>query len=178
MNRVSARVSIAARPLECADAFSVYLLGKLKIMREIFRSSATWKWLLVGLGLVALVIAARAFPLLDWVKSLAQWAQGFGTAGALIYGIVFGLISVLMVPCLPLTIMAGFTFGMFNGLLAVIFGISLGAAGGFLFARYLARGAVAEKSRGIRASARSTKPSLATAGRSSACSGCAPCRSA
>ncbi|HEY0368302.1 MAG TPA: TVP38/TMEM64 family protein [Chthoniobacterales bacterium] len=95
--------------------------------------------------MLALLIAAREFPLVDWVKSFAQWAHHFGTPGALIYGIVFGLTSVLMVPCLPLTIVAGFTFGMWNGLLAVSFGIAIGAAIGFLFARYAARGAVAQR---------------------------------
>lgn len=114
-------------------------------MREIFRSNTTWKWLLLGLAMVGPVVAARIFPLLDGVKSFAEWARGYGTLGALIYGAVFGITSVLMVPCLPLTIVAGFTFGMFNGLIAVMVGIALGAAAGFLFARYLARGAVAQK---------------------------------
>jgi uncharacterized membrane protein YdjX (TVP38/TMEM64 family) len=93
----------------------------------------------------ALVIAARAFPLLDWVKSFAEWARAFGVIGSLIYGVVFGIISVLMVPCLPLTIVAGVTFGLFNGLLAVMLGLAFGAAAGFLFARYAARGALARK---------------------------------
>ena len=113
-------------------------------MREIFRSTVTSKWLLVGAAMLALVVAAREFPLLDWVKTSAAWAHNYGTAGALAYGIVFGIISVLMVPCLPVTIVAGFTFGMFNGLIAVMSGIAIGAAVGFLFARYLARGAVAQ----------------------------------
>ena len=112
-------------------------------MREIFRSSATWKWLLVAAAMLGLVVAAREFPLLDWVKSFGTWAQNFGMSGALIYGVAFGVVSVLMVPCLPLTIAAGFTFGMFNGVVAVMSGIALGAAVGFLVARYAARGTVA-----------------------------------
>ena len=112
-------------------------------MTGFFRSATTLKWLLAGIAMLVLVIAARTLPLVDWVKEFAQWANDFGTLGALTYGIVFGVVSVLMVPCLPLTIVAGFTFGMFNGLIAVMSGIALGAAAGFLFARYAARGAVA-----------------------------------
>ena len=113
-------------------------------MRQLFRSTATWKWLLLGAALVGLAFAAREFPLLDWVKNFASWAQNFGLAGALIYGVAFGLVSILMVPCLPLTIVAGFAFGMFNGVLAVMSGIAIGAAVGFLFSRYAARGAIAQ----------------------------------
>jgi uncharacterized membrane protein YdjX (TVP38/TMEM64 family) len=113
-------------------------------MRDFFRSAGFWKWAVAGAALTALIIAARAFPLSESVTEFAEWARNFGTAGALIYGVVFGIVSVLMVPCLPLTIVAGFTFGMFNGLVAVMFGIALGAAVGFLFARYAARGAVAQ----------------------------------
>jgi len=111
-------------------------------MTGFFRLAGRLKWLLVGVVLLTLAVAARTLPLLDWVKAFAAWANDFGTLGALIYGVVFGGVSVLMVPCLPLTIVAGFTFGMFNGLVAVMFGIALGAAGGFLFSRYAARGAV------------------------------------
>ena len=114
-------------------------------MREIFRSSTTWKLVVFGAIMLGLVIAAREFPLLDWAKWFATWAREFGIFGALIYGVVFGLVAILMVPCLPLTIMAGFTFGWFNGVVAVMLGIVIGAAFGFLFARYAARGAVAQK---------------------------------
>jgi uncharacterized membrane protein YdjX (TVP38/TMEM64 family) len=114
-------------------------------MREIFRSSTTWKLALIGLVLVGLVLAAREFPLLQWAESFAAWARNFGIIGALIYGVFFGIISILMVPCLPFTIMAGFTFGWFNGVVAVMLGIAIGASFGFLFARYAARGAVSEK---------------------------------
>ena len=114
-------------------------------MKEIFRNTATWKWVLLALIMIGGVIALRMFPVLDWVKAFAAWAREFGIAGALIYGVVFGLISILMAPCLPLTIIAGFTFGWFNGVVAVMVGITIGAAVGFLFARYLARGSIAQK---------------------------------
>lgn len=95
--------------------------------------------------LVVLVIGARMFPLLEWLKSFAQWAEKLGTAGALLYGVVFGLMSMLMLPSIPFTIVAGFAFGMVKGVISIMFGIAIGAALGFLFARHAARGAIAQK---------------------------------
>ncbi len=96
------------------NAFYVYR-ETAQSMREILRSPATWKWALLALVLVAVVIGARMFPLLAWVKSFAQWAEQLGTAGALLYGVVFGLMSMLMLPSIPFTIVAGFAFGMVKG---------------------------------------------------------------
>ncbi len=114
-------------------------------MSATLRSTVTWKWALLALMLVAAVFAARMFPLLEWVKSFAQWAEQLGTAGALLYGVVFGLVSMLMLPSIPFTIVAGFAFGMVKGVISIMFGIAIGAALGFLFARYAARGAIAQK---------------------------------
>ncbi len=114
-------------------------------MKEIFRSATTWKFAVIAILLVGMVIAARIFPLLGWTKSFAQWAGQLGTAGAVLYGIVFGVTSMLMLPSIPFTIVAGFAFGMVKGVVAVMIGITIGAALGFLFARYAARGAVAQK---------------------------------
>ena len=114
-------------------------------MKEFIKSIGVWKLALAGLLFVAFVVAARYFPILDWIKAFGLWSQQFGFAGALIYGVVFGVAAILMVPCLPLTLLAGFAFGLPRGLLAVMLGIAIGAAGGFLIARYLARDTVSKK---------------------------------
>jgi len=114
-------------------------------MSAILRSTATWKWVLLVSMLVAVLFAARIFPLLDWVKSFAQWAEQLGTIGALLYGVVFGLVSMLMLPSIPFTIVAGFAFGMVKGVISIMFGIAIGASLGFLFARHAARGVIAQK---------------------------------
>lgn len=114
-------------------------------MKDFLKSIGIWKLALVACLLVGVVVAARYFPILDWLKAFGLWSQQFGFAGALIYGIVFGLAAILMVPCLPLTLLAGFAFGLGQGLFAVMLGIAIGAAGGFLIARYLARETVSEK---------------------------------
>ena len=94
---------------------------------------------------MAMLAAIVVFPVLDWVKAFGEWSAQLGFAGAVVYGVVFGIAAILMVPCMPLTIFAGFAFGMFSGLLAVLIGIAIGSAFGFLFARYVARDVVSQK---------------------------------
>ncbi len=113
--------------------------------KELLKAIGIWKLALVGIALLAMLAALRFFPVLDWIKAFGEWSAQLGFAGALIYGVVFGLAAILMVPCLPLTIFAGFAFGMFSGLVAVWIGIAIGAAFGFLFARYVARDVVSQK---------------------------------
>ncbi len=108
-------------------------------------SRPLWHWLLLGAAALAFLVAARFLPLLTWIEIFRLWAQQFGLAGPFIYGAVFALVSILLLPVLPLTLLAGFTFGFWGGLFAIMFGIMLGAAFCFLFARYVARAAVAQR---------------------------------
>lgn len=117
-------------------------IGKLKAL---LRSRQMWQLAALGLFMVAALLVARQFPVLQWIETFRLWAAQFGLLGIFMYGTVFGLATILMLPCLPLTILAGFTFGMGGGMVAVYTGIAISAAFGFLFARYVARGAVAEQ---------------------------------
>ncbi|MFN2507715.1 MAG: TVP38/TMEM64 family protein [Chthoniobacterales bacterium] len=117
-------------------------------LKPLFRSRPMWKLAALGVFMLAALIAARELPLLEWIERFRLWAAQFGVAGIFIYGAMFGVVTILMLPCLPLTILAGFTFGMVGGLVAVFFGIAISAAFGFLFARYVARGAVVQQIEG------------------------------
>ncbi len=110
-----------------------------------FRSPQFWKWIGLGFALLALVLAARFLPVMEWMETFRLWAKSFGLAGIFIYGAVFALISIVLLPVLPLTLLAGFTFGVLGGLTAIMFGIGLSAAFCFLFARYAARETVARQ---------------------------------
>ena len=114
-------------------------------MKAVLRSRQMWQLAALGVVMVIALLVARQFPVLQWVESFRLWAVQFGILGIFMYGAVIGVMTMLMLPCLPLTILAGFTFGMGGGLVAVYTGIAISAAGGFLFGRYVARGAVAEQ---------------------------------
>ncbi|MDQ3415120.1 MAG: TVP38/TMEM64 family protein, partial [Verrucomicrobiota bacterium] len=57
-----------------------------------------WKWIALGLGLVALSVAVSFLPIGEWVKTFTNWIRGLGVAGAFIFIGVYGLASVLFLP--------------------------------------------------------------------------------
>lgn len=120
-------------------------MSVIESIKDLLKAIGIAKLALAGVALVLMLAAMWFFPVIDWMKAFGEWSSQLGFAGAVIYGIVFGIAAILMVPCLPLTIFAGFAFGMMNGLISVWIGIAIGAAFGFLFARYVARNAVSEK---------------------------------
>lgn len=114
-------------------------------IKSILSSRQTWRYAALALGLAAAFVALRQLPILEWIETFRLWSAQFGAFGIVIYGVLFGIAAILMVPCLPLTLLAGFTFGWLGGLTAVMIGIAIGAAFGFLAVRFFARGAVAKK---------------------------------
>jgi uncharacterized membrane protein YdjX (TVP38/TMEM64 family) len=103
---------------------------------------AAWKWIALGAVVIALFVAARLLPVATWLKSFSAWAGSFGPFGFVVFVLVYTLATVLFVPGWPLTVGAGFTFGLLIGTAAVSLGSILGASLAFLIARFLARGAV------------------------------------
>jgi uncharacterized membrane protein YdjX (TVP38/TMEM64 family) len=112
---------------------------------ELLRSKTTWRLAALALLGIAALVAARQLPLMEWIHSFREWSAQLGPLGPVVYGVIFAVAASLMLPCLPLTIVAGFTFGWFGGSVAVMLGIALGAAFGFLVVRFSARGAVAKR---------------------------------
>jgi uncharacterized membrane protein YdjX (TVP38/TMEM64 family) len=101
-----------------------------------------WKWIAAGVAVVAVVAAVRLLPVRDWLASFQGRVQGLGPAGMVLYGAVYVVAAVLFVPGLPLTLGAGFLFGLGRGIVLVSAASTVAAALAFLIARYFARGAV------------------------------------
>jgi uncharacterized membrane protein YdjX (TVP38/TMEM64 family) len=96
--------------------------------------------LIGGLVLLAgIVLALRFLPIGDWLQGLVDYFAALGPWGIGLFAIVYALAAVLFVPGSALTIGAGAIYGLGWGFVAVSAGSTLGAAGGFLVARYLAR---------------------------------------
>jgi len=98
-----------------------------------------WKWIAIILVVAALFIAARLLPLAEWLTAFSEWAGNLGAIGFLLFVLVYVLATILFVPGWPLTVGAGFTFGLLAGTAAVSVGSTLGAACAFLIARFFAR---------------------------------------
>ena len=87
----------------------------------------------------ALMVAARMLPLAEWLTVFNAWVQGLGSAGLLIYSLVYALAAVLLLPGSILTLAAGAAFGLLPGFGSVLLGATAGAALAFLVSRHLAR---------------------------------------
>ena len=89
--------------------------------------------------LVAIIVALRFLPLSDWLQGLTDYFAALGPWGIGLFAIVYALAAIFFVPGSALTIGAGLIYGLGWGFVAVSAGSTLGAAGAFLVARYLAR---------------------------------------
>ncbi len=100
------------------------------------------KWIALGALVIVLLVAARLLPVTSWLKSFSAGAGNLGPLGFVVFVFVYALATILFLPGWPLTVGAGFTFGLFIGTAAVSLGSILGASIAFLIARFLARDAV------------------------------------
>ncbi len=98
-----------------------------------------WKWIALTLIVAALIVTARLLPVVDWLKSFNDWVGHLGPLGFVAFVAIYALATVFFVPGWPLTVGAGFTFGLVLGTAAVSLGSTIGAALAFLIARSIAR---------------------------------------
>ena len=101
-----------------------------------------WKGVAIGIGVAAIVVAARLLPVQVWLKSFETWVKGMGPAGMVLYGAVYVAAVLLFVPGILLTLGAGFLFGLGWGIVVVSAASTVAATLAFLIARHLARDAV------------------------------------
>ncbi len=98
-----------------------------------------WKLIAAGAGAVALVAAWHFLPLRVWFKTIETWTDGLGGFGPILYGLLYLVAEILMVPGAILMIGAGYLFGTTVGMAVVWPAATLAAAISFLVARHLAR---------------------------------------
>lgn len=98
-----------------------------------------WRWILGMIALVALLLAAQKFPVHDWLDSAAAPLRDLGALGVVLYGLISFLVAMFCLPCMPLTLAAGYIFGLYPGVAAVHTGYTLAAACGFLVGRFAGR---------------------------------------
>jgi uncharacterized membrane protein YdjX (TVP38/TMEM64 family) len=111
------------------------------------RPVAIWKPIAFTTGLVVFAILMRLFLPENAVESLREHIRGVGAWGIAIYGVVYVLGTLAMVPGWILTVAAPALFGFGPSLIIVSIASTTGAALAFLVARYLARPAVAALAR-------------------------------
>ncbi|MBV9009489.1 MAG: TVP38/TMEM64 family protein [Verrucomicrobia bacterium] len=103
---------------------------------------SSWKWITIAAVVVCLLAAARLLPIVEWLRSFSAWSAKLGAFGFFAFVVVYALDTILFLPGWPLTLAAGFTFGLLLGTAAVSLGSILGAALAFLLGRFVARGMI------------------------------------
>jgi uncharacterized membrane protein YdjX (TVP38/TMEM64 family) len=78
----------------------------------------------------------------EYLKALQTWIRGLGYWGPLVFILLYAVTTVAALPGSVMSVFAGAVFGPVVGVVAVIFGATLGAGLAFLVARYFAREAV------------------------------------
>lgn len=97
------------------------------------------RWISVLLILAGLMIAASTLPLERTLDQLARFIKELGPWAPAFYALLYAVATLLMIPGFLLSPIAGFSFGLLGGTIAVSIGSTTGAALAFLVARYLAR---------------------------------------
>lgn len=96
-----------------------------------------WKWVSGVLVLIALIVGWFFLPVKEWSDSFQSWIEDLGAWGVLIFGVVYIVATVFLVPVSVLTVVAGLAFGLVIGFPLVVVSATIGATLAFLVARYL-----------------------------------------
>lgn len=104
------------------------------------------QWAAVLLGALAVgvvVLAGRQFAPL--VPAFANWMEGLGWAGPLLFMLVYAVACILLLPASVFTMIAGAVYGVGWGTLYTVVGALTAIAVAFLISRHLARDAVGRR---------------------------------
>jgi uncharacterized membrane protein YdjX (TVP38/TMEM64 family) len=91
-------------------------------------------------GLAVLFVLVRAGG--AYVPAFAEWVNGLGFWGPLVFMFGYAVAAVALLPAFLLTLAAGAIFGIVRGGFYVFVGAVLGSSGAFLISRYVARGLI------------------------------------
>ncbi len=103
---------------------------------------AALRFLLVAVALMALLAGLRWRAPRLLLDRLVDAFAALGPSSIPLFAAVYAVAAILFLPGSALTVGAGFVYGLFWGSVAVSAGATLGAAGAFLVARYVARARV------------------------------------
>lgn len=95
---------------------------------------------LVIVGLAVLVVLGRQAG--GYIPVFAQWVNGLGVWGPIVFIVGYTVATVAFVPGSLLTLAAGAIFGLAQGTVYVFVAAVLGSSAAFLVSRYLARATI------------------------------------
>lgn len=105
------------------------------------------RWAAIAAIVISLVMIARQLPVGQAVEAMKGWIEGLGVLGPVVFGAIYVVATVLLLPASAFTIAAGIIFGLLWGTITVSISATTAAAVAFLIARYAARDRVAAMAR-------------------------------
>lgn len=118
-------------------------------VRKPSTTAARWKWLVVGIVILAGVVLGFYFHLpgrvQDVMKSILDQIKPLGFWAPVLFVLLYIISCVAMVPGSVLTLGGGAIFGLVEGSIYVSIGATLGATAAFLTGRYFTRDWVTAK---------------------------------
>jgi uncharacterized membrane protein YdjX (TVP38/TMEM64 family) len=96
-------------------------------------------WIAAVVALTAVILLSPRIDAKQWIDTLGGFVQRLGTAGPLLYAVLYVVVAVLAGPAWLASMTAGFVWGTWKGLLMVTIGATAGAAAAFSLARHAAR---------------------------------------
>jgi uncharacterized membrane protein YdjX (TVP38/TMEM64 family) len=111
----------------------------------VIRHLCSWRLIVVLAG-AALAVCLLAFvPVGRHLESARAWIESLGGWGLVFLAAVYVPACVLLVPGTPLSLLAGYLYGVVPATIAISIGSTLGASAAFWVGRTLARGWVEAK---------------------------------
>lgn len=88
---------------------------------------------------ISLVLMLRRLPIAPALEVLQVWAAGLGMWGPFVFGVLYVVVSLLLLPAWAMTLASGALFGLAIGTLVVSLASTTAAGLACLIARYFAR---------------------------------------
>ncbi|MBA3502079.1 MAG: TVP38/TMEM64 family protein [Myxococcota bacterium] len=105
----------------------------------------TTKRIVIALALIAFLAAIALSPARQWAIDFVGWIRDLGPAAAALYGLVYVVAAVLMIPGSVLTLGGGFIYGPVWGSALVVPASVAASLLAFAISRRFARGWVAKR---------------------------------
>lgn len=108
------------------------------------------KLIILAVAVLGLAVASFLLPVRAWAVDLVEWIRAQGPTGVAVFGVVYVVATVLLIPASALTLGAGFIYGVVAGTLVVAPAALLGATLAFILSRHLGRAAIRRRLEGRR----------------------------
>ncbi len=105
------------------------------------------KWASVAVIVGAIMLFMRSLPLAQLQSTFCTWIDSLGIWGPVVFGVIYIIATVCLIPGALVTLAGGAVFGLWIGFITVSLSSTIGAAIAFLIARYLARSKVEQVAR-------------------------------